>query len=49
MTGDLIPDTDHVAHYLSKQRQKGGELSQHAFLPRRSEKYLSVNWLVSSA
>ena len=45
MTGDLIPDTDHVAHYLSKQRQSGGDLSQRAFLPRGSEKYLSVNWL----
>ena len=45
MTGDPIPDSDHVAHYCSLSKIEDGLPASDAFLPRRSEEYLSVNWL----
>ena len=46
MTGDPLPDDDHFAHYCSpRQIDEEGFPALHAFLPRETEKYLSVNWL----
>lgn len=46
MTGDPLPDNAHVAHYCSRgQIDDDGRPAAHAFLPRKSEKYLSANWL----
>ena len=46
MTGDQLPDDDHVAYYCSSFRIDGRGLpSARAFLPRDKEKHLSVNWL----
>jgi len=41
-----IPDTDHVARYCSPARvDDEGVVQASAFLLRRGEDYLSVNWL----
>ena len=46
MTGDPLPDNAHVAHYCSRgQIDDDGRPAAHTFLPRKSEKYLSANWL----
>ena len=46
MTGDPLPDEDHFAHYCSpRQIDEEGFPALHAFLPRETEEYLSVNWL----
>lgn len=46
MTGDQLPDDDHVAYYCSSSKIDGRGLpSARAFLPRGNETHLSVNWL----
>ena len=46
MTGDSLPDDHHVAHYFGQAAiDEDGLPALHAFLPRPSEQYLSVNWL----
>ena len=46
MTGDQLPETDHVAYYCSSSKiDDRGLPSARAFLPRNHEQHLSVNWL----
>jgi hypothetical protein len=46
MKGEVIPDSDHVAHYCGGSTiQEDGDISAAAFMLRRNEEYLSVNWL----
>ena len=49
MTGDPIPDNDHVAYYCSPAKLDDGLPSSYAFLPRcrfgEYEGYVSVNHL----
>lgn len=46
MTGEQLPDDDHVAYYCSSSKIDGRGLpSARAFLPRDHENHLSVNWL----
>ena len=46
MTGDSLPDDHHVAHYFGRAAtDEDGRPALHAFLPRQSETYLSVNWM----
>jgi hypothetical protein len=45
MTGDSIPDTDHVSHYCAPKKVSDGRPKPDAFLPRSTESYLSANWL----
>jgi len=46
MKGDVLPDSDHVAHYCGGSTiQEDGEISAAAFTLRQNEEYLSVNWL----
>ncbi len=40
-----IPDSDHVVRYCKPSQVDDGVPSPAAFLPRRTEGYLSVNWL----
>lgn len=45
MKGQLIPDTDHVARYCRASTVEDGEISAAAFMLRKGEEFLSVNWL----
>ena len=45
MTGDRVPDVDHVARYCSPRQVENGSPRWGAFQPRVGEDYLSVNWL----
>ena len=51
MTGNAIPDSDHVAHYLGWEKtnkDKGAPVpAREGFLPRyqKGEDYVSANWL----
>ena len=46
MTGDIVPDADHVSRYCkpSAVDQRGKPMAA-AFLPRSDDRFLSVNWL----
>lgn len=45
MTGDPLPDQDHIARYCRPSSFDQGVLQAGAFTPRPGEDYLSVNWL----
>jgi hypothetical protein len=45
MIGQLIPDSDHVGRYCKASTVENGEISAAAFMVRKTEEYLSVNWL----
>jgi hypothetical protein len=45
MKGQAIPDSDHVARYCKASTVENGEISAAAFMVRKTEEYLSVNWL----
>ena len=45
MTGDSLPDADHVSRYCSPGRIADGLPSAAAFELRPQDQYLSVNWL----
>ena len=45
MTGDSLPDADHVSRYCSPGRIDDGLPSAAAFELRPQDQYLSVNWL----
>ena len=45
MTGQVIPDSDHVGRYCKASTVENGEISAAAFMVRKTEEYLSVNWL----
>lgn len=46
MTGDQIPDSNHVARYCSATRiTEDGRVSGAAFQLRRAEEYLSADWI----
>jgi hypothetical protein len=46
MKGEVIPNSDHVAHYCGGSTiQEDGGISAAAFMLRQNEEYLSVNWL----
>ena len=46
MTGDILPDADHVSRYCKPSAvDRQGRPMAAAFLPRRDEEFLSVNWL----
>ncbi len=45
MKGDTIPDQDHVARYCKGTQAPGGEIQATAFMLRKDEESLSVNWL----
>lgn len=46
MRGDSLPDSDHVARYCKKASLgTDGEITGAAFMLRRDEDHLSVNWL----
>ena len=46
MTGDSLPDADHVSRYCSPGRIEDGLPAAAAFELRPQDQYLSVNWLV---
>ena len=45
MKGQAIPDSDHVGRYCKASTVENGEISAAAFMVRKTEDYLSVNWL----
>ena len=46
MTGDIVPDADHVSGYCKPSAvDRQGRPMAAAFLPRSDEEFLSVNWL----
>lgn len=47
MTGDSVPDSDHVARYCAPKTIDDGKIQASAFLLKKTknEIYLSVNWL----
>lgn len=45
MTGDPLPDQDHISRYCRPSTIDQGTLQAGAFTPRSGEDYLSVNWL----
>jgi hypothetical protein len=45
MKGQAIPDSDHVSRYCKATAVENGEISAAAFMMRRSDAHLSVNWL----
>ena len=45
MTGQVIPDSNHVSRYCKPSVVGNGLPIVGAFLPRPNEEYLSVNWL----
>ena len=45
MTGDPLPDQDHISRYCRPSTIDQGMLQAGAFAPRSGEDYLSVNWL----
>ena len=45
MTGDPLPDTDHVVRYCPPLRTENGLPTTAAFQPRGGEHYISTNWL----
>ena len=45
MTSTPLPDEDHVSRYCNPSAVEGGLPMASAFIPRRGEEYLSVNWL----
>jgi hypothetical protein len=45
MKGDTIPDQDHIARYCKGTQAPGGEIQATAFMLRKDEESLSVNWL----
>lgn len=47
MKGDRIPDQDHVARYCKPTTVQEGQIQATAFMVRKDEESLSVNWLES--
>ena len=45
MTGDPLPDHDHVGRYCRPGTVVDGSPSPASFMPRPGEEYLSVNWI----
>jgi hypothetical protein len=45
MKGQSIPDSDHLARHCSTSTAPDGEVQATAFMLRKGEEYLSVNWL----
>lgn len=45
MTGDPLPDQDHISRYCRPSTIDQGLPQPGAFMPRAGEDYLSVNWL----
>jgi hypothetical protein len=45
MKGDKIPDQHHIARYCKPTQAPGGEIQATAFMLRKDEESLSVNWL----
>ena len=45
MTGDDLPNADHVARYCTPRQMAGGLPLTSAFIPRAQDAHLSVNWL----
>ena len=45
MTGERLPDQDHIARYCAPRQVEDGLPRWGAFQPRAGEGYLSVNWL----
>ena len=45
MVNTPLPDEDHVSRYCNPSTVEGGLPMASAFIPRRGEEYLSVNWL----
>ena len=45
MKGDRIPDKDHIARFCKASAVDNGEIQASAFLVRKDEESLSVNWL----
>ena len=45
MKGQSIPDSDHIARHCSTSTAPDGEVQATAFMLRKGEEYLSVNWL----
>ena len=45
MNKNLIPDDNHVARFCFKKHVVNGQIQSSAFLLRKIDEYLSVNWL----
>ncbi len=45
MKGDKIPDQNHIARYCKPTQVSDGQIQATAFMLRKDEKSLSVNWL----
>lgn len=47
MKGDRIPDQDHIARYCKPTTAPDGQIQATAFMVKKGEESLSVNWLES--
>lgn len=45
MKGQIIPDSNHIGRYCSARTVDNGEITAAAFMLRKTELYLSVNWV----
>ena len=45
MKGDKIPDSNHIARFCRPMQAPDGEIQATAFMLRKGEESLSVNWL----
>lgn len=45
MKGDRIPDSHHIGRYCKPSTVENGQIQATAFMLRRDEESLSVNWL----
>ncbi len=45
MKGDILPDTDHVTRHCRPKQVENGEIQGSAFMLRKDELGLSVDWL----
>ncbi len=45
MKGDIIPDDDHIARFCRPSHISNGTIQATAFMVRKIEQCLSVNWL----
>ncbi len=45
MKGDTIPDQHHIARYCKPTQVPGGQIQATAFMLRKRDASLSVNWL----
>lgn len=45
MKGDPLPGKDHISRYCAPKTAPDGQPTGASFMPRKSEEFLSVNWM----